>query len=519
MKHALLVVAHPDDEILWFGGTILSHRDMDWTVVCVTYDDRTGRGQDFMQVCRELGARGILLGLKDAPAALLDEEMLENKLGQLAAKGQWQVVFTHHANGEYGHPHHRQVNRIVTGLWDSAVQSGFGAQNINGLVRLPAPIFLRKRTLFDRYQSAGKHARIKLYPPYRLDFEPLVVPEDVTLKAAEKLDPPKTWQEIAGPRDLAYRSADRVFKIAVLADTRGWAHDVIAGHVRRNLPPEFEVDLFYLFDENFTRRLAVAVNEADYDLIHLMSWRYWPVIKDWGFSREKLVTTILGHRELGGNNRRGFLEVMGNFACASTISQRLYGELVSVLPRLFLTPCGVDTQAFYPGPQGMDMDGGFAFGAVGRHYVERDGGDDIKGWKRILEPLAAELRPLRAHYLQVDRAARIPYKAMPDFYRRCHCYVCASRSEGNPLPLLEAAASGLALLSTDVGVAPEIIEKGRNGWILPRDRRAFARAIIDLSGQRERCVAMGRQSRKRMLASRDWWLVAPRWAEFYRAVL
>ena len=514
MKQALLVVAHPDDELLWFGGTILSHRDYDWTIACVTYSDQTARGRDFLQVCRELGARGMLLGLEDAPAALLDEEALEGKLRQLAAQNQWHVVFTHNANGEYGHPHHRQVSRIVRMLWGRTVQSGFGAGDINGVVRLPAPILLRKRMLFDLYQSAGKHARMKLYPPYGLDFEPLVIPEDVTLEAAERLKAPKTWKEMAGPGDLARRKAGKVTRIAVLADTRGWAHDIIASHVRRNLPPEFEVDLLYLYDEEFTHRLPIALDEADYDLIHLMSWRYWPVIQDWGLPRKKLVTTILGHRELYGKDRPRFLEVMEQFTCVSTFSQKLFGELSAFLPGLFLTPCGADTQVFYPGPR--EMENGFVFGAVGRHYVEPDEPDDIKGWKQILEPLAAELHPLRAHYLQIDRAAQVSYEQMPHFYRQCHCYLCTSRSEGNPLPLLEAAASGLALLSTDVGVAPEIVEEGRNGRILPRDRQAFAEAIVELARDRERCVAMGERSRKVMLASRDWWSVAPRWAEFYR---
>jgi glycosyltransferase involved in cell wall biosynthesis len=517
MKHALLVVAHPDDELLWFGGTILSHQDYDWTIACVTYNGQTARGRDFLQVCRELRAHGVLLSLEDAPAALLDEEALEHKLRQLAAQRQWHVVFTHNANGEYGHPHHRQVSRIVRKLWGRTVQSGFGAGDINAVVRLPAPIFLRKRALFDFYQSAGKHARMKLYPPYGLDFEPLVIPEDVTLPAVEKFKVPKTWKEMAGPGDLARRKGGRVYRVAVLADTRGWAHDVIAGHVIRNLPPEFEVDLLYLFSEDFTQRLPVTLNEADYDLIHLMSWRYWPVIKDWGLSREKLVTTIIGHRELDGDNRRRFLAVMEEFTCVSTVSQKLFGELAPCVPSLFLTPCGADTQAFYPVPR--EMDDGFAFGAVGRYYVEPNERDDIKGWKQILEPLAAELRPVRANYLQIDRAAQVPYEEMPHFYRQCHCYVCTSRSEGIPLPLLEAASSGLALLSTDVGVAPEIIDEQRNGMILPRDKQAFAQAIMELSSQRERCVAMGKHSRRIMLASRDWWLVAPRWAEFYQAAL
>ena len=167
----------------------------------------------------------------------------------------------------------------------------------------------------------------------------------------------------------------------------------------------------------------------------------------------------------------------------------------------------------------LEGDKPFTYGAVGRYYVEKNQHDDIKGWKLILEPLALELSPQKAKYLQVDKAAKIPYEAMPDFYMECHCYICSSKSEGNPLPLLEAASCGLPLLSTEVGIAPEIIQEGGNGMILPRKKHAFAKAIKDLSNRKTRCNEMGKHSRKIILSNRDWWFVTKKWAEFYQSVL
>jgi glycosyltransferase involved in cell wall biosynthesis len=513
MRQVLLVTAHPDDELLWFGGTILLHADWDWTIVCVTYDEESARGDDFRRVCRQLSARGNLLGFEDPLTDLLDEDELEMRLRRILSQERWDLVFTHNPRGEYGHIHHRQVSRIVRKLWPNAIQSGFGAVNVNAVTRLPEAIFSRKRTLFELYQSAGKNLRLRLYPPSRLDYEPWVIPEGVTFEATERIRPPKTWKQIAGLSDLASREAGKTRRVAVLADTPGWAHDVIIGNVKRNLPPELDLEISFLYDEAFTRHLPVAIDEDAHDLIHLLSWRYWPVIKDWGFPRHKLVTTLIGHRGVDAHDPE-FLETMSHFGRVSVVSPRLYKELAPVVSNLFLTPCGVDSQTFFPVSQKVQS--GFTVGAVGRHYIVEGEADDIKGWEKILAPLARELRPLQARYLQIDKAARLPHENMPDFYRQLHCYLCASRTEGLPLPLLEAASCGLILLSTDVGIAPEIIVEGQNGRLLPRKVKAFVQAVRELSRQPERWPTMGRYSRKLILDGWDWWSLAPRWAEFYQ---
>jgi len=512
MTDALLVVAHPDDEVLWFGGTLRLHQDLAWTVASVTYDVDTPRGQDFLAVSAEMRVQGMLLGLEDTYGGLLDEVQLEAALRRLLKQRPWRVVLTHNVQGEYGHPHHRQVSRIVRQIWGKVAQSGFGAENINGIVWLSPEVVAWKKRLFDFYPSAGKRDRIKLYPPYQMDYEPLVLGNETPLKAVRRLAQPTTWKALAGLRRLAHRRTQRLYRIALLADTEGWAHHIIAAQLARSLPPEFEVSVLYLFDSDYRQRLPVSLNPDEYDVIHLMSWRHWDVIRFLGLPRRKLVTTVHGHRDLDGVR-----EVSQHFAAISTVSARLFADLRARLPALALTPCGVDTQVFYP--EACAPDTPFTFGAVGRCYAEPPERDDIKGWRQILEPLAQELQPLRAHYLQVDRSAKVPHGAMPDFYRACHCYVCCSRSEGNPLPLLEAASCGLPVLSTDVGVAPEIIEEGRNGRIVPRTKAAFAEAIRELSGDRAGCLEMGRRGRQKMLASRDWSITAGKWAEFYQAVL
>ncbi len=54
-----------------------------------------------------------------------------------------------------------------------------------------------------------------------------------------------------------------------------------------------------------------------------------------------------------------------------------------------------------------------------------------------------------------------------------------SLAEGFPLSVIEALAAGIPVVATRVGGIPEIIEEGRNGFLVPpADAGALARAVI-----------------------------------------
>jgi glycosyltransferase involved in cell wall biosynthesis len=53
---------------------------------------------------------------------------------------------------------------------------------------------------------------------------------------------------------------------------------------------------------------------------------------------------------------------------------------------------------------------------------------------------------------------------MPEFYKRGSYLICASQSEGGPLPVLEALACGIPVITTDVGWCKYLIKDGENGY-------------------------------------------------------
>ena len=65
---------------------------------------------------------------------------------------------------------------------------------------------------------------------------------------------------------------------------------------------------------------------------------------------------------------------------------------------------------------------------------------------------------------------------MVEFYQGLDACICTSRVEGGPHSLLEASACGVPVISTGVGLAPELIRQGHNGLLIERSIECLARA-------------------------------------------
>jgi glycosyltransferase involved in cell wall biosynthesis len=76
-------------------------------------------------------------------------------------------------------------------------------------------------------------------------------------------------------------------------------------------------------------------------------------------------------------------------------------------------------------------------------------------------------------------------------------FVLPSRYEGMPNALLEAMAAALPVVATGVGAVPEMIEDGRQGFVVPpQDPQAIAAALDRLSWSPDLRKEMGRRGRE-----------------------
>ena len=72
------------------------------------------------------------------------------------------------------------------------------------------------------------------------------------------------------------------------------------------------------------------------------------------------------------------------------------------------------------------------------------------------------------------------------YYKTADLFMLTSNYEGYGRTLVEAGASGCPALTTDVGVAPEIIKFGESGIIIkPRDTKALAESILEIMRSRQ----------------------------------
>jgi glycosyltransferase involved in cell wall biosynthesis len=70
--------------------------------------------------------------------------------------------------------------------------------------------------------------------------------------------------------------------------------------------------------------------------------------------------------------------------------------------------------------------------------------------------------------------------AMASLYQSAKMLVCASTVEGNPRVTLEAMACGVPVLSTPVGIMPDVIQDGENGFLFSRAAQPLAEKICRL---------------------------------------
>ena len=118
-KSIAVIVAHPDDETLWAGGTILCHPNHNWFIVCLCRASDTERANRFYEALKILKVNGIMGDMDDGPEQKpLVENLVEQQILRLLPTTHFDLIMTHNAKGEYTrHLRHEEINKAVVSLW------------------------------------------------------------------------------------------------------------------------------------------------------------------------------------------------------------------------------------------------------------------------------------------------------------------------------------------------------------------------------------------------------------------
>ena len=119
LKKVAIITAHPDDETLWAGGTILDHPSWQCVIICLCRGSDIDRAPKFYRVMDILKSEGIMGDLDDGPDQIpLQESAVEEAILELFPKRHFDIIITHNPTGEYtSHIRHNEVGQAVIRLW------------------------------------------------------------------------------------------------------------------------------------------------------------------------------------------------------------------------------------------------------------------------------------------------------------------------------------------------------------------------------------------------------------------
>lgn len=210
--------------------------------------------------------------------------------------------------------------------------------------------------------------------------------------------------------------------------------------------------------------------------------------------------------------------------------------------RIIELPWGVDLQAFTPGPPAEQRGTRFgwedAFVVLSTRNWEPIYGTEIllKSFRiafesnkrlRLVLVGSGSLSPFVRDFVSdpelrgaVHLAGAVAHEELPQYFQQADLYLGCSYVDGTSVSLLEAFASGLPVVVSDLPANREWVLPGENGWLAPAGQpREFERAILKAAAQdRRRLNSIGHANRKVAEARADWDANFPRVLSAYETL-
>lgn len=344
----------------------------------------------------------------------------------------------------------------------------------------------------------------------------------------------------ASTHDLAVRK-----KIALVIDTDNWAFGNISRQLQNHLKDSFEFTVIPMdIIDNIDQVFMMA---KDCNLIHFF-WRehltligteyYRAYIEKIGLDyndfhsrfieSKRISTSIYDHLLLEENELQSRCHLFSGLVAGYTVGSEKLNQIYSNLPGYpkpaAVVEDGVDLSLFRPlnierlqSINGRNLVVGWVGNSKWASEIE-----DFKGVNTILKPAIEMLRNegWNVSHLFADRQeAFIPHDKMPEYYSKIDVLVCTSKIEGTPNPVLEAMACGVPIISTDVGVVPQVFGSLQHQFILAeRSVQALCSAIKHLSLNPSLLMKLSEENLAR-IEGWDWSVQARKFGEYFDSIL
>lgn len=298
-------------------------------------------------------------------------------------------------------------------------------------------------------------------------------------------------------------------EILIIADVPGWALDRTAENVIKRLSHLFR------FRKVFNDRAVESVKNNDYDLLYLTYWKQFQdasiIIK----LNSPAITGIRSHfkwdqgKDLPPSEE--MLDYINTFKAINVPSRILYDIFKDKHPALFYTPHGVDHNIFMPAQNPFTSCAGELVigwtGSMNNHPNKR-------GLNDLLIPALKDLKGVELKTAAREDKWRTQ-EEMVNFYQGLDAYICTSRTEGGPHPLLEASACGIPIISTKVGIAPDLIINNKNGVFIDRTLDSIIKAVTLLRDNPDLRRNMAINARQVIEDSWIWDIQAQQYVPFF----
>lgn len=172
-KEILVIVAHPDDETIWMGGTLFKTK-FNKTIITLCRKDDIDRSPRFDKACKILNATGYMSDLDDSEQGyykkISNQDIILRILNITRGK-KYDYIYTHGENGEYGHIRHIEVHKAINEMLKQKLifakkvlffsYNKFDKfcnvnPNADKLIKLEEPCFKMKKQLIEDIYSFKK---------------------------------------------------------------------------------------------------------------------------------------------------------------------------------------------------------------------------------------------------------------------------------------------------------------------------------------------------------------------------